>query len=409
MVKAPKLLTLALATTLAGAGCMGGKPDQVGGDDDVADPGGDDTGSDTGTGSDDTGTGTGSGSGEPVDEWQQRLNDRAYDYSAALRTAALRLTGDLPTVGQVRALANATDQKTVYEGQIAAMLQDPRFQTQALGFWRDTFRMGGSAELDTAPLFATRLTVTNGSSDQLLTATTGTCPTLDAGTITPANCANNPPQTAGVLTNPGAMRHFNSNLAFRRVRWVQETFDCLAFPAEVQAPIKVGTNDAPYTAPWPFTSISGTDNGGRINFHDTSSVVCANCHATMNHMAPLFGNFDANGVYQTGISVVLPLDGRPTATRTDWLPAGEATAWRYNVPAANLGALGTAMAADTRVTTCTVARVWNFALGKGDIVQTLSIVPPDVIATQVAAFDANGHKLRDLFYAVFTSEDFTKY
>jgi hypothetical protein len=67
------------------------------------------------------------------------------------------------------------------------------------------------------------------------------------------------------------------------------------------------------------------------------------------------------------------------------------------------------MATDPAVSACTVARVWNFALGKGDIVQTLSIVPPDVIAAEVAAFDADGHRLRDLFYRVFTSDDFTKY
>ena len=87
------------------------------------------------------------------------------------------------------------------------------------------------------------------------------------------------PVTAGVVTNPGVMKHYAGNLAFRRVRWVQEVFDCTAFPAEVQAPQQVGTNNAAYTAPWPFQSISGTDNGGRIDFHDTSAVVCANCHA----------------------------------------------------------------------------------------------------------------------------------
>ena len=95
----------------------------------------------------------------------------------------------------------------------------------------------------------------------------------------------------------------------------------------------------------------------------------------MNHVAPLFGNFDLNGVYTTAISVQLPTEGRPNATRTDWLPTGEATAWRLNKPAADLAALGRVMTEDPRVTACTVARVWNFALGKGDIVATLSIVP----------------------------------
>lgn len=377
-----------------GAGCMGSAP--VGGG-----------GGGAGGGDDD---GTGSGSGSSSDEWQDKLDARQYNYPAALRTASLRLLGELPTVAQVEEVANAADARTAYEAAITAMLEDARFQRQALGFWRDTFKMGGNAELDAAPAFAAQLTVTNGSSDQLFTATTGTCPTVSGqGTITSGNCTNNSPVTAGVLTNPGVMKHFYSNVAFRRVRWVQEVFDCTAFPAEVGAPQPAGPNDAPYTAPWPFESISGTDNGGRIDFHDTSSVVCANCHATMNHLAPLFGNFDEDGQYTAAISVVLPTDGMPAAARTDWLPAGEGTAWRLGVPAADLGALGQAMAADPNVTTCMVARVWNFALGKGDIVTTLAVVPPEVIADQVAAFDTGGRKLRDLFFRVFTSDDFTKY
>jgi hypothetical protein len=400
------LISIAFATLAGAAGCTGGAPDPGstggGGDDGTAT--GSDTGSGTGT---DTGSGTGSGA---LDEWQTRLNARTFNYPAALRTASLRLTGNLPTVTQIEQLAGAADPKAAYQQLIAAMLADARFQTQALAFWRDTFRMGGAADLDAAPAFATQLTVGNGSSDQLFLATTGTCPTIGTGgVITAGNCTNNPPITAGVLTNPGVMKQFYSNLAFRRVRWVQEVFDCTAFPAEVQMPQPVGANNAPYTAPWAFSSISGTDNGGRINFHDTSAVVCANCHATMNHIAPLFANFDANGLYTTAISVVLPTDGRPVAVRADWIPAGEQTAWRLNKPATNLGELGQAMSADPAVAACTVARVWNFALGKGDIVQTLSTVPPDVIASEVAAFDSSGHKLRDLFYTVFTSDDFTKY
>ncbi|HTL34955.1 MAG TPA: hypothetical protein VL326_17620 [Kofleriaceae bacterium] len=406
-------LAIAVAALLGAASCTGGAPDSSptgGGDDGTttgSDPG---TGSDTGSGSAGSGSGsdTGMGSGSP-DIWQTQLNARTYNYPAALRTAALRLTGDLPTVAQIEQLANAADPKAVYGQLINAMLTDPRFTRQMLGFWRDTFKMGGAADLDTAPAFAAQLTVNNGSSDQLFLATTGTCPTVANDVITSASCTNNPPATAGVLTNPGAMKQFAGNLAFRRVRWVQEVFDCTAFPAEVGTPKPVGANNAPYTAPWDFASIAGTDNGGRVNFHDTSAVVCANCHATMNHLAPLFANFDANGLYTTAIAVTLPTDGRPLATRADWLPAGETTAWRYNKPATTLTQLGQAMAADPQVGTCTVARVWNFALGKGDIVQTLSIVPADVIQTQLAAFDASGHKLRDLFYTVFTSDDFTKY
>jgi hypothetical protein len=393
---------LAIATTLALVGCTNTGASSGGGDDGTG------SGSGSGSGSDPNNTGSGSGSGS-ADQWQQALDARQYNYPAALRTASLRLTGDLPTVAQVEQLTAATDMKTTYEKLITAMLADARFQRQMLGYWRDTFKMGGAADLDAAPAFATQLTVGNLSSDQLFLATSGTCPTVSGTTITAGNCTNGVPATAGVLTNPGVMKQFVSNFAFRRVRWVQEVFDCTAFPAEVQAPVEVGANKAPYTNPWPFASIAGTDNGGRVDFHDTSSSVCANCHGTINHIAPLFANFDATGTYQTTIQVTTPLAGMPKALLSDYLPSGEPTAWRLGKPAPTLTALGQAMAADPAVSACTVARVWNFALGKGDIVATLSTVPPDVIKAQTDMFDQNGHKLRDLFYAVFTSDDFTKY
>jgi hypothetical protein len=359
----------------------------------------------TGTGSD-----PGTGSNPSPDPWVQKLAARKVNYPAALRTAALRLTGALPTVDQIEQLTSAADPKATYQQLITAMASDPRFQTQMLAFWRNTFKMGGSAALDAAPVFATQLTVANGSSDQLFKAATGTCPTIStAGAITAADCTNGAPITAGVLTNPGVMQQFFSNMAFRRTRWVQEVFDCTAFPAEVGAPTMVGPNNAAYTAPWPFASIAGADNGGKVDFHDTSGVVCASCHATMNHIAPLFANFDAMGVYQTAIAVKLPTTGNPAASRTDWLPGTEPTGWRFGNTVTDLGALGTAMAADPSVTGCIVARMWNFALGKGDIVQTLSTVPPDVIASQVTAFDASGHKLRDLILAILSSDDFTEF
>jgi len=172
---------IAITTTMALVGCagLGGSSTGGGGDDDNG------SGSGSGSGSD-QGSGSGSGSG---DEWQQRLDQRQYNYPAALRTASLRLTGDLPTVAQVEQLAGATDMKAAYEALITGMLTDARFTRQMLGFWRDTFKMGGAADLDGAPAFATQLTVGNLSSDQLFIATTGTCPTVSGTTITAGNCA----------------------------------------------------------------------------------------------------------------------------------------------------------------------------------------------------------------------------
>jgi hypothetical protein len=362
------------------------------------------------TGGDD-GEGSGSGSGV-VDEWDQLLGTREVDYNAALKTAALRLTGDLPTMTEIVSIQGAADieaKKLAYNALITDYMNRPAFARQMFYFWRDTMKMGETAVLDTAPAFAAQISVENRSYLELFTASTGTCPTFAeaTGTFTTADCTGGAP-TAGVLTNPGAMAHYFGNFAFRRVRWVQETFDCTKFPAEVGAtPIDVG-GASPYLGVWPFASISGLQTG-RVDFQDVSAVVCANCHQTLNHIAPLFANFDDDGVYRTAISVPTPLDGAPMAQLTDYLPAGETTAWRYQVPAADLPGLGAAMAADTDVAKCGVARVWNWALGKTDIVDALQEVPVETIQTQLDAFTASGHKMKDLIYAVYTSDDFVKF
>ena len=365
--------------------------------------------SDGPTGGGDDGSGSGSGS---ADEWDTLLGTREYDYNAALKIAALRLTGDAPTMDEIMGVQNAPDlaaKKAAYETQIRAYMARPTFTRQMMAFWRDTFKMGETAELDAAPAFATQLSVDNRSYLELFTATTGNCPTIDAGltTVTAANCTGTGPQ-AGVLTNQGAMKQFYSNFAFRRVRWVQETFDCAKFPIEISpTPTDVG-GAAPYIGVWPFQSISGLSTG-RVNFQDVSAVVCANCHQSLNHIAPLFANFDIMGAYKTTISVPTPLDNAPMAQLTDYLPPTETTAWRYQVPAADLPSLGMAMAGDKAVQTCGVARIWNWALGKTDIVDTLQEVPADTIQAQVDAFAANGFKMKDLIYAVYTADDFVKF
>jgi hypothetical protein len=366
--------------------------------------------SDTTPTGDDDGSGSGSGSG---DQWDQELATREYDYSAALRIAALRLTGDLPTMTEINAVGTPTDlaaKKTAYEALVTDYMSRPTFARQMFYFWRDTFKLGETAEFDTAPALAAQLAATDGSYMGLLTQNANNCPTFDEGTgvFTPAECTGNAPKV-GVLSNPGVMKQFYGNFAFRRVKWVQETFDCAKFPIELGgAPVEIGAA-SPFTGDWPFQSIAGTANGGRVNFLDVSAVICANCHTSINHIAPLFANFDKDGAYQPQIAVTTPLDGAPLAELADYLPAGETTAWRFGQPVADLPALGVAMAADPDVAKCGVARVWNWALGKTDIVDTLQEVPIETIQTQVDTFTGNGFKLKSLIFAVYTSDDFTKF
>jgi hypothetical protein len=348
-------------------------------------------------------------SGELSPAWEAALGEREVNYSTALRTASLRLRGVLPTLVEIRYVAGAPEPRVAYEQLLTQFLEDARFTFRLRDFFRDTFRMGGGG-LDSAPLFATQLVVEGRDFTELFTATEGNCPTFDgaSGTFTAADCASGAPAEAGILTDPAVMRQFDSNLAFRRVRWVQEVFACAPFPAETGSITDVG-GAAPYTAPWPFESIAGDDNGGRVDFHDTSSVICANCHATMNHLAPLFGRFDAEGMWQDGFAVMLPLDGAPTARRTDWLPEGEGTAWRLGVPVDDLTELGAALAEDPAVQRCTVTRIWNWAMGHGDVIGQADVVPAAVIEPLVADYVASGHDLRAAIHAVYSSPDFVRF
>jgi hypothetical protein len=347
------------------------------------------------------------------DEWDDLLDQRETDYSAALRIAALRLTGELPKLVEIKAVADApaAQQADVYASLVQAYLDDPRFTRQMIAWWKDTLKLGDAAMLDSAAHLAAQITVEGRPYTDLLTAATGTCPTYDAGagTFTAADCQNGVAVHAGLLTHPGMNAQFYSNMAFRRVRWVQETFACTAFPAELaEEPQDLG-GAALYASPWPFTSIAGAQTGGRVDFHDLSAVACANCHSTMNHIAPLFLNFDDQGALQATSQVMLPVDGSPIAEPTDFLPAGEPTAWRLGVPTADLPALGAAMAADPAIAECAIARAWNWAMGKGDIVDTLTVVPRDVIAQQITDFTAGGLVYKDALFAVFTSDDFVKF
>jgi hypothetical protein len=341
---------------------------------------------------------------------------RVRDYGEALRTASLKLVGELPTLADIKAIGGAADdaaKKKLLEAAVDKYLADPRFAEQQIAFWRNSFKTGpddtaaafGATSMDTAATFAAQIVVEDQPYTNMLTATTNTCPTYADGTFTPDSCTNTT-AVAGVLTDPGLMAQFTSNMAFRRVRFVQETFDCTKFPAEVGTGVPMGAGT--YTSPWDFSSISG-GAGAKIDFHDTSAVICANCHTTMNHIAPLFANFDAAGQLQTTIQVDTPVTPPVTTVLTDWLPAGQPLAWRNGITVTDIPTLGAAMANDPDVLRCAVTRVWNWGLSRGDVVNDGASVPPSVLSDLVFAFASSGLKLKSVIRAVFTSDDFTQF
>ncbi len=355
--------------------------------------------------------------GDPTVATNPNIQQRTVNYGEALRTASLKLLGDLPTLAQIQQIAFATDpttQQTIYNGLIDQYLADPRFATKMIQYFRDTFKTGqqgpvamGAPSFDTAATFAAEVVVNDQPYTTLFTASSGTCPTYSGGVFTPADCANGAP-TAGVLTDPGLMAQYYADMSFRRVRFIQETFVCSKFPAEY-ASQGTAMGAGTYTSPWDFSSITGGTTA-KINFQDTSSLVCANCHTTLNHIAPLFGHFDMTGQYDaTAFHVNVPVPGTPTAVLTDWLPPGQSFAWRNGAPVTDIPSLGKAIAADPDVALCAVNRVWDFAMSRGDIVNDLATVPAVVTQSYAADFTANGMKFKRLLRDVFTSSDFVSF
>ncbi|MSP61516.1 MAG: DUF1588 domain-containing protein [Myxococcales bacterium] len=336
---------------------------------------------------------------------------RELNYGLALRTASLKLLGDLPTSDELFLISIAADPRKVYEQRIDAYLQDPRFSAQMIALFRNAFRMGGTIanlpSLETAPTFAARLVAKDQPFTALVTASTGTCPTFANGTFTDVDCKNNVPSHAGVLTNPGVQAHYFSNMAFRRVRWVQETLLCKKFPAEYSK-VAVQINGGLYTGPWPFDSIAG-GNMAPVDFKDTKSAVCANCHVTMNHLAPLFAKFDDKGVLQPTIQVTTPVGGLPKTLLTDWLPQGEDTAWRFGTPAADLPSLGKAIAQDPGFASCVATRLYGFAMSKDDVVNDSASIPEDVLKPYLDDFVQGGFKAKSTLRMIFTSDDFVRF
>ena len=348
------------------------------------------------------------------------ISDGSVDYSMALRSAAIKLTGNYPTYAEIKELRDAADKPTVYAARIDAYLARPEFSREMISFWRNTFRMGNQetvgtapAMMEFAPTYAAMLVVQGKPITDLVTAKTGTCPTYTAATNTfsTTSCPNNTAVLSGVLSDQGVQQQFTSAMAFRRARWVQETFACSKFPAERGGtPTTMYPN---YVAPWPWLSITGKDNdpAAKIDFHAKTGDICANCHATLNHLAPLFGKFNGMGLFVAGnaFQVTTPVPMEPTTTLNDWLPAGETTAWRYMKPAADLPALGAAIAADPEFARCMSARVWNWAMSRGDIVndgQTLTEGLANRLGTQLAADNFN---MKVLIKNTFTDANFVRF
>jgi hypothetical protein len=130
----------------------------------------------------------------------------------------------------------------------------------------------------------------------------------------------------------------------------------------------------------------------------------------MNHIAPLFANFDAGGQHQGSSQVMTPTAPEPTVTDfSHWLVPGQETAWRHEVPAATLVELGSAMAADPDVMACAVTRLWNFTMSKEDVVSDLATVPFEIIEPFYDEFYDSSFDVKETLKTMMKSEDFVRF
>ena len=230
----------------------------------------------------------------------------------------------------------------------------------------------------------------------------------NTGKFTAANCPNQ--SAVGVLTDAGVQAQFFSSMAFRRARWVQETFMCRKFPAETAGTPQPRPGGS-YTSPWDYGSITGKLNNknAKIDFQDDKSIICANCHGTMNHQASLFANFDAAGVPKATPQVQVPIPGSPLATLADWLPAGETTAWRNGKPTKDITEFAAAVAADPVFASCMVNRIWNWGMSRPDVIDDGATITADLASKLTTELMGNNWNLKKSVRSVFTSDSFVNF
>ena len=176
-------------------------------------------------------------------------------------------------------------------------------------YWRDTFKTGdpgvqpvkGAPDFDTAATFAAMVVVQGQPFTEHPDGGDRHLPDLLERDVHARPSCTQQRADGGRADRP---RHPGPVL---RATWrsaargsSRRSFVCSPFPAEYSAtPGPDGL--VALHEPLAVHSIAGGPTAN-INFQDTSAVICANCHTTLNHIAPLFAYFDANGKYVAGQS-----------------------------------------------------------------------------------------------------------
>lgn len=130
----------------------------------------------------------------------------------------------------------------------------------------------------------------------------------------------------------------------------------------------------------------------------------------MNHIAPLFANFDADGMWMNQSQVNTPTLPDPVKSEIGhWLVDGEKTSWRFGVQTPDLPSLGAAIADDPIVSDCITTRLWNMVMSKEDVVNDLAVVPPTILDPLVKKYEETGMNVKETLRFMFKHEDFVNF
>lgn len=377
--------------------------------------------------------------------YEQRLAARQIDYFRALRIASLKLRGSLPTLAEIRELQASFSPGETYAAIIRRILDGKRADgtdisphpvlPQMQNFWRNTLVLDappnadiGASDRESAPLFAAMVTLSDtrpytqlfdSNSNECWTLNGSGVPTMGACACTGGTCFTGAAPNAGIIANPAFQAANYGNMSFHRVRMIQEIFVCRPMPAEPS-----GIWDATYTPP-----VGGVLPATPIQFSSTDSVVCANCHQTINKQAPLFSTIDDKGVTRAcadpatcDYQVMVPVSPVRAMRLADLLVLSNGVpqlGWRAGAPAGNLSQFGSAMAADPEVARCMVSRLWYFLMSRREIAIDPVRPPSSMVNQWLAVLNASTDPisgaprapktLKAVLLSMLTSDDFVRF
>ena len=342
------------------------------------------------------------------------------DYEHALRAASIKLTGNLPSLAEIKQVRDTSDQKGEYEKLVDTYMKRPTFAAQIVDFFRDSFNNGGQRQINGQNInmdLARRRTPRAGGeisrSPTWSRRAPNTCQTLDTG--------------RGDVHVDGLPERERGRRAHRRRRAGAVLLEHglpsralgagdLRLPASSRPrpPARHAAADGRRRTPRRGRS-SQSPAGRRRARASTSRTTrrssAPTATATMNHQSRRCSrNFDDAGAPMARRpQVPVPIREPDRGARRLAAGVGEDRLVAHGSPAADIPALGAAIAADPEFARCMATRVWNWALSRPDVVDDDASITPDWRRTLATELTASNWNLKPHDPSVFTSDAFVRF